>query len=193
MSSGFVISAASSRWEDCSFNPFPLVRGPLSYYPFLMQEFLIGLGIGLVVAAIASLYLSTRIGRVRKEKEEEIARFKDMLSARMELESEGLKKVREENEELKKANENLRVSLMAMREKPGRKEAQKLQIMQKAVDRLMLNSPGFATAWQVEMHDSEEEFQKMYSGIVPFIKRHIPGRSEAQLVDAREGDEDISG
>ena len=183
MSSGFVISAASSRWEDCSFNPFPLVRGPLSYYPFLMQEFLIGLGIGLVVAAIASLYLSTRIGRVRKEKEEEIARFKDMLSARMELESEGLKK----------ANENLRVSLMAMREKPGRKEAQKLQIMQKAVDRLMLNSPGFATAWQVAMHDSEEEFQKMYSGIVPFIKRHIPGRSEAQLVDAREGDEDISG
>ena len=69
---------------------------------------------------------------------------------------------------------------------------QKLQIMQKAVDRLMLNSPGFATAWQVAMHDSEEEFQKMYSGIIPFIKRHIPGKSEAQLVDAGESSEEIT-
>ena len=109
----------------------------------------------------------------------------------MELESDGLRKVKDENEELRKANENLRVSLMAMRDKPGRKEVQKLQIMQKAVDRLMLNSPGFATAWQVAMHDSEEEFQKMYSGLVPFIKRHIAGKSEAQLVDVKDDDDSL--
>ncbi len=157
-----------------------------------MQEFFIGLGIGIVAAAMIALYSSTRIGRIRKENKEEVAKLKDMLSMRMELESEGLRKVKEENEELKKINENLRVSLMAMREKPGRKEVQKLQIMQKAVDRLMLNSPGFATAWQVAMHDSEEEFQKMYSGIIPFIKRHIPGKSEAQLVDAGESSEEIT-
>ncbi len=169
-----------------------LVCAALAYYSFLMQEFFIGLGIGIVAAAMIALYSSTRIGRIRKENKEEVAKLKDMLSMRMELESEGLRKVKEENEELKKINENLRVSLMAMREKPGRKEVQKLQIMQKAVDRLMLNSPGFATAWQVAMHDSEEEFQKMYSGIIPFIKRHIPGKSEAQLVDAGESSEEIT-
>ena len=154
-----------------------------------MQNFIIGLGIGLAVAAVTALFLSTRLGRLRKEKDAELAKFKEMLSARMELESEGLRKLRDENEELRKANENLRVSLMAMREKPGRKEMQKLQIMQKAVDRLMLNSPGFSTAWQVAMHDSEEEFQRMYSGLIPFIRRHIPGKSEAQIVDAREDEE----
>ena len=156
-----------------------------------MQEFFIGLGIGLVVAAVIALYSSARAVRIRKDKDQEIAKFKDMLAARMELESDGLRKVKDENEELRKANENLRVSLMAMRDKPGRKEVQKLQIMQKAVDRLMLNSPGFATAWQVAMHDSEEEFQKMYSGLVPFIKRHIAGKSEAQLVDVKDDDDSL--
>lgn len=158
-----------------------------------MQQFFIGLGIGIAIAAVVALYFSVRVGKVRKEKEAEVSKYKTMLSDRMELESEGLRKVKEENEELRKANENLRVSLLVMREKPGRKEVQKLQIMQKAVDRLTLNSPGFATAWQVAMHDSEEEFQRMYSGIVPFIKRHIAGKSEAQLVEAPDGEEDVTG
>ena len=158
-----------------------------------MQQFFIGLGIGIAIAAVVALYFSVRVGKVRKEKEAEVSKYKTMLSDRMELESEGLRKVKEENEELRKANENLRVSLLVMREKPGRKEVQKLQIMQKAVDRLTLNSPGFATAWQVAMHDSEEEFQRMYSGIVPFIKRHIAGKSEAQLVEAPDVEEDVTG
>ena len=98
-----------------------LVCAALAYYSFLMQEFFIGLGIGIVAAAMIALYSSTRIGRIRKENKEEVAKLKDMLSMRMELESEGLRKVKEENEELKKINENLRVSLMAMREKPGRR------------------------------------------------------------------------
>ena len=158
-----------------------------------MQQFFIGLGIGIAIAAVVALYFSVRVGKVRKEKDAEVQKYKTMLSDRMELESDGLRKVKEENEELRKANENLRVSLLVMREKPGRKEVQKLQIMQKAVDRLTLNSPGFATAWQVAMHDSEEEFQRMYSGIVPFIKRHIAGKSEAQLVEAPDGEEDVTG
>ena len=158
-----------------------------------MQQFFIGLGIGIAIAAVVALYFSVRVGKVRKEKEAEVQKYKTMLSDRMELESDGLRKVKEENEELRKANENLRVSLLVMREKPGRKEVQKLQIMQKAVDRLTLNSPGFATAWQVAMHDSEEEFQRMYSGIVPFIKRHIAGKSEAQLVESTESEEDVNG
>ena len=158
-----------------------------------MQQFFIGLGIGIAIAAVVALYFSVRVGKVRKEKDAEVQKYKTMLSDRMELESDGLRKVKEENEELRKANENLRVSLLVMREKPGRKEVQKLQIMQKAVDRLTLNSPGFATAWQVAMHDSEEEFQRMYSGIVPFIKRHIAGKSEAQLVESTESEEDVNG
>ena len=52
-----------------------LVCAALAYYSFLMQEFFIGLGIGIVAAAMIALYSSTRIGRIRKENKEEVAKL----------------------------------------------------------------------------------------------------------------------
>ena len=151
-----------------------------------MEMFIYGILIGLAVAAVIATVLSSRLSRVRKEKESEVQKYKTMLTDRMELEAEGLKKVKEENEELKRINENLRVSLMALRDKPGRKELQRLQVMQKAADRLTLNSPGFGPVWQAALKESEDEFQKVYSGFMPFIKRHIPRPTDAALIDAQD-------
>lgn len=148
--------------------------------------FIYGILIGLAVAAVIAAVLSSRLSRVRKEKESEVQKYKTMLTDRMELEAEGLKKVKEENEELKRINENLRVSLMALRDKPGRKELQRLQVMQKAADRLTLNSPGFGPVWQAALKESEDEFQKVYSGFMPFIKRHIPRPTDVALIDAQD-------
>ena len=85
-------------------------------------------------------------------------------------------------------NENLRVSLLALRDKPGRKEMQRLQILQKAADRLTLNSPGFGPVWQAALKESEEEFQKVYTGVIPFLKRHIPGRTDAEVIDVDQSE-----
>ena len=156
-------------------------------YPFTMEMFIYGLGTGLIIAALVAFFLSMKIGRINEEKKKEVQKYKDMLSDRMELEAEGLKKVREENDELRKANENLRVSLLALRDKPGRKEMQRLQILQKAADRLTLNSPGFGPVWQAALKESEDEFQKVYSGFIPFIKRHIPRPTDAEVVDVQDG------
>ncbi len=155
-------------------------------YPLTMEMFIYGLGVGLVVAAVVAFMLISRISAAKKEGKEEAERYRRMLSDRMELEAEGLKRIKEENEELRKANENLRVSLLALRDKPGRKEMQRLQILQKAADRLTLNSPGFGPVWQAALKESEEEFQKVYSGFIPFIKRHIPGRTDAEVIDVPE-------
>ena len=72
-----------------------------------MKEALIGLGIGLVIALI--VYIWQKIGRADAEKKNkaEIARLKGMLADRMDIESEGVNKLKAENEELKKANETL--------------------------------------------------------------------------------------
>ena len=78
---------------------------------------------------------------------------------------------------------------LALRDKPGRKEMQRLQILQKAADRLTLNSPGFGPVWQAALKESEDEFQKIYTGFIPFIKRYIPGRSDAELIDADSSDQ----
>ena len=153
------------------------------------KDLLIGLGIGLVIALI--VYIWQRIGRSDSEKKSkaEIARLKNMLADRMDIESEGLKKLKVENEDLKKANENLRITNAALSQKPGRAEVQRLQIYQQAVDRLVINSPGFGAAWQSALKESEEEFAKTYTGTQAFWKKILPGKTNAKLIQSDVVDE----
>jgi hypothetical protein len=108
----------------------------------------------------------------------------------MDLESEGLSKLKEQNEELKKQNENLRITMNTYSQKPGRKELARLQVYQLAVDRLTINSPGFGAAWQAALKESEDEFQKTYVGVQPFIKRLIPTKTEANVLPRTVDTED---
>ena len=105
-----------------------------------------------------------------------------MLTDRMEIESEGITRLKSENEKLKKENENLRISIQTYAQKPGRKELQRLQVYQTAVDRLIINSPGFGAAWQAALKDSEIEFEKTYIGVQPFIKKLIPMKTDAAVI-----------
>ena len=94
-----------------------------------MSNFIIGAACGLAVALIIAIYFSMKLSTLRKEKKTEVEKYRNMLAERMEIESAGVNKLKAENEELRKTNENLRVSLLAMREKPGRKELERLQVM----------------------------------------------------------------
>ena len=147
-----------------------------------MQNFLIGLGIGVVLAIVLVVVLSVRRHKEILESKKETERLKRMLTDRMDLESEGLAKLKEQNEDLKKQNENLRISLNSYSQKPGRKELARLQVYQLAVDRLTINSPGFGAAWQAALKESEDEFQKTYVGVQPFIKRLILIKTEANVL-----------
>lgn len=148
-----------------------------------MKEALIGLGIGLVIALF--VYIWQKIGKseIDKKSKAEIARLKGMLADRMDIESEGLNKLKTENEELKKANENLRITNANLMQKPGRAEVNRLHIYQQAVDRLVINSPGFGAAWQSALKESEEEFAKTYTGAQAFWKKVLPGKTNAKLIE----------
>lgn len=147
-----------------------------------MKEVLIGLGVGLVIALI--VYIWQRLARNDSDRKNkaEITRLKGMLADRMDLESEGLNKLKVENEELKKANENLRITNANLANKPGRAEVQRLHIYQQAVDRLIINSPGFGAAWQSALKESEDEFAKTYTGTQAFWKKVLPSKTNAKLI-----------
>lgn len=147
------------------------------------MEFVYGLGVGILIALIVWIIYIIRLRMAKKKGEEDVQKVKSMLASRMEIENEGVEKLKTENAELRLYNENLRISLQAMSQKPGRKEVERLQVYQKAVDRLTINSPGFGAAWQAALKESEEEFSKTYTGVIPFIRRIIPGRTSAQLID----------
>lgn len=151
-----------------------------------MKEYLIGFAIGIAVALFVLIFQLMKRRSVVKEKNLEIKNLKDMINQRMDLESEGLSKLKNENEELKKKNENLRVTNANLMQKPGRAETRQLQIYQKAVDRLTINSPGFGAAWQSAIKESESEFEEIYNGTQSFWKRILPSRSDAKLISDKD-------
>lgn len=148
-----------------------------------MQQLLIGLGIGLAVAIVVLVSMSARSHKKELESKKELNKLKNMLTDRMDIESEGIQKLKAELELYKKENENLRITVSTYSQKPGRKEIARLHVYQLAADRLMLNSPGFGGAWQAALKESEEEFQKTYKGIQPFIRKVIPLRTDAQVIN----------
>ncbi|HKL59161.1 MAG TPA: hypothetical protein VJ863_04615 [Sphaerochaeta sp.] len=147
-----------------------------------MQNFLIGLGIGVVLAIVLVVIMSVNRHKETLQEKKENDRLRRMLNDRMDLESDGLAKLKDSNEDLKKQNENLRISLNTYSQKPNRKEVARLHVYQLAVDRLTINSPGFGAAWQAALKESEDEFQKTYVGVQPFIKRLIPMKTDANVL-----------
>lgn len=155
-----------------------------------MQNFLIGLCIGVALAIVLAVAQSINAHKRMKALMAEKDKLRQMITDRIDLESEGLAKLKKENEELKKQNENLRVTVSTYSQRPGRKEVARLQVYQLAVDRLTLNSPGFGAAWQAALKESEDEFQKTYIGVQPFLKKIIPfAKSEAEVISIDEPDE----
>ena len=147
-----------------------------------MKEILIGFGIFLVLAIIVYFWQHIGENDMEKRNKAEIARLKNLLADRMDLESEGLSKLKKENEELNNANETVRKTNANLSQKPGRAEVQRLHIYQQAVDRLVINSPGFGAAWQSALKESEEEFAKTYTGTQAFWKKILPGKTNAKLI-----------
>jgi len=147
-----------------------------------MQNFLIGLGIGVVLAIVLVVVMSVNRHKEMLQEKKENDRLRRMLNDRMDLESDGLSKLKDDYEEIKKQNENLRISINTYSQKPNRKEVARLHVYQLAVDRLTINSPGFGAAWQAALKEGEDEFQKTYVGVQPFIKRLIPMKTDANVL-----------
>lgn len=153
-----------------------------------MNNIVYGILFGLFMALVVFITMLVKFKTYKSKTEAEAKKLKEMLTTRMELESDGISKLKGECEQLRKENENLRISLQTYAQKPGRKELQRLTVYQTAADRLTINSPGFGAAWQAALKESEEEFQKTYVGIQPFIRKLIPIKTDAQVL--REIEED---
>ncbi|MFA5570263.1 MAG: hypothetical protein ACOX0W_08490 [Sphaerochaetaceae bacterium] len=148
-----------------------------------MKQVIIGVAIGLVPMLVLLIIQYVKHSTKVKEHKAEISRLKAMVTDRMDLESEGLSKLRDEVKDLKAENENMRITIHTYSQKPGRKEIARLQVYQQAADKLTINSPGFGAAWQSALKESEEELQKTFTGLQPFIKKIIPLKSATPSIE----------
>jgi predicted phage tail protein len=125
----------------------------------------------------------------------ELARFRRHLSDKLEIEADTMKKVKQEQEALRKENESLRVKVNALNEIPDRKIQRDVEVYARAEKRMLLNVPGFAPAWETaktEAHTElvEEEsgksshkriFARLFGGTT---QQALPGRDEGGRAQA---------
>ena len=144
---------------------------------FLLKPIAIGLYIGIFIAIV--IFIREKI--VQHKLKKEIKSLKMHIQTKLDIESESNEKRKREMEELKKQNENLRITLQNYLKKPGRNELKQLHIYQKALDILTMKAPGFAQSWQSAIEEAEKEMRMMETGIIPFVKKMIPWKKGESL------------
>ncbi|MCR5732098.1 MAG: hypothetical protein K6G51_04085 [Sphaerochaetaceae bacterium] len=147
-----------------------------------MKEMIYGFLAGAAVAVIVFIVMKVQALHAASTYKKEIEKYKKMLADKMEIEQDGITKLKEENEKLKNENNNLKISVQTWSQKPGRKEIQRLQVYQTAADRLTINAPGFGPAWQTALKESEKEFEQTFLGVQPFLKKLIPTKTDASVI-----------
>ncbi len=122
----------------------------------LTREFAWGFYLGCVFLVIATYNYLRLKG--------EMGRFRRHLSDKLEIEAETMKKLKSEQETLRKENETLRVKVNALNELPDRKVQRDLEVFARAEKRMLLSVPGFAPAWETAKTEAHQELSEEEAG-----------------------------
>ena len=124
----------------------------------------IGLLITLVVVWLSSL-------GARSAMRKEIKDLKKHLHINMSIHAQGAEEMQKEVDKLKRENENLRITVATLSNKPGRAELKMLHIWDKAIKILILKSPAFAPAWEMATEEAKKEVEKTHSGVKALVRK----------------------
>lgn len=94
----------------------------------------------------------------------EYRRFQRHLSDKMELEAKQYATIEKEKIALKQENENFRLKIGQLTEKPDTKIQRDVEIMVRAEKRMMISAPGFAAAWETAKAEAAKEVESEESG-----------------------------
>jgi hypothetical protein len=94
----------------------------------------------------------------------EHARYRRMLSDKMEIDATAVSKQKGELEALRKENENLRVKVQALTGQPEQKLAREVEIFARAEKKMIVAAPGFAAPWEQAKQAAHQELAEEESG-----------------------------
>lgn len=140
----------------------------------------VGLGLGLLLAGWVWISSFLRRRTLRKEMrtrlktvDAEMDKLRAHLHTQMEISSTGSEQQKNRLQEIEKQNENLRVTVQALQQKPDRISARTLEVWQRAVDSMHSRAPGFAAAWQDALREAETEVGEMEGGMKAWVRRFL--------------------
>jgi len=131
------------------------------------------LGVLVVIVSIAVGWM-LRYVKARfeiREVKKELKEFQDHLNRQMRLTADGIKSSEADIEKLKLENENLRISVQTLGQKPGHAEVRLLNIYDCALRRMQLNAPGFSSAWEIALQEAEVDYEENEKGFKAIIKK----------------------
>jgi hypothetical protein len=94
----------------------------------------------------------------------EFRRYKAMLSDKLELEQKQMAELSRERERLLKDNENLRVKVLQLNERPDNNLNRDLEVYARAEKQMKINAPGFAGAWELAKEAAQSQIAEEERG-----------------------------
>lgn len=149
-----------------------------------LNTFFIGLGVAVVVAVYVWFKGALRQRGLRRE----LKALQEQLHRQMTILDRGNQKTLTELEELKKNNENLRITVATLKSKPGRAELELLQVYEQALHLMQKRAPGFAPAWEDALAEARREAEQASTGILALVRKAfrpaLPGSGSRTAIDA---------
>ena len=134
----------------------------IEFNPLTILIILGGVSLGWVLSYLKSLLT------IRKHKKE-LKEYQDHLERQMKITDAGNKTLMADMEAFKKENENLRISVKTLGQKPGRAELRQFNIYDNALRKMMLQAPGFSSAWESALQEAEREYEENEAGFKNII------------------------
>lgn len=150
----------------------------MDFQEIIKSQFVWGLALGLLIAGfILKNAIGTKMGLRREIKriEAEKKEMQSHLNTQMKITASGNEALSREIESLKAQNENLRVNLAALQNKPDKSEQRQFRLQEMAVSSMREQAPGFAGAWEKAMRQAETDMASAESGFSKLMRKVVPG------------------
>jgi uncharacterized membrane-anchored protein YhcB (DUF1043 family) len=148
-----------------------------TFWPILSHPFTWGLALGLLVAGFilkSAFTAKSHLTRDIKRLKDELGQLQKHLNTHLKITASGNDRLEKDLSSLKEQNENLRVNIAALQQRPGRAEARQLQILETAVARMREQAPGFAQAWELAVRQATADQDAAESGLTKLIRKVLP-------------------
>jgi len=129
--------------------------------------------IGMLAGLACALVIAGSSWRKRRSLLKDTRLLREHLHYQMTIHTKGNQAILEEIEQLKQQNENLRISLAALKNRPDKSELQRLYLYDKALHRIYEKAPGFAITWESVIKEAEIEMEKTSNGLIAWARKVI--------------------
>lgn len=134
----------------------------ISQHPFV---------IGLLVGLSVCVFMWVRGYLAQRALLRELEELKASLFTKLKIETKAQVQLDTELEQLRRHNENLRITVASLQQKPGRAELRQLHVYDRALHMMLANAPGFAPAWEEVLKQAEREVREVETGFSAFMRK----------------------